>query len=315
MNCNGINVVNQFQCNDIKSWNNATNSIFCQMQYSTMHRDFFGQLDVQHLGPLRLVHLTSTAHRAERTVKQTRNDSEDSLLVAFQLNGTGKVEQHGRQAVISNLAFSMFETGRPYFLSFDAPFEHLVIHVPRYAIDRRVPGISRLTARSISGRKGEGALFASFMLGLVRESMNIDATNAERFAEIGMDLLAAALSDHPRYGSSSQLFRLKARLLNNMRDGAVDIACIAAKEGLSLRTAQRLFHAEGTSPTAWLMIERLRRAAADLKASSTPITQIAFSCGFNNLSHFDRAFHRQFGHSPRDYRNIHCLDSDRSISR
>ena len=290
-------------CKDIESWTDATSNTFCPMQYAMTDRNFFGELDVRHAGAIRLVHIVSTAQQVERTAKFARNDSAESILVAFQQSGVGKVEQDGRQAVLTDMSFSLFETGRPYRFRFDGPFEHLVIYVPRRALNRRVATISHLTARPIDGRKGEGAMLVAFLLELARAAQDIDSANAERFAEIGIDLLATALSGLSSNGPSTQLFRLKTQLLNNIRCNSVDLAEVAAAVGISLRTAQRLFQAEGTTPLAWLMEERLKRAASDLAASATSVTQIAFAWGFNDVTHFCRAFRAHFGQSPRDYRN------------
>lgn len=47
---------------------------------------------------------------------------------------------------------------------------------------------------------------------------------------------------------------------------------------------------------------RLRRAAELLRESDQRVTEICFSCGYRNLSHFLRSFKRQYGASPRKFR-------------
>ena len=37
-------------------------------------------------------------------------------------------------------------------------------------------------------------------------------------------------------------------------------------------------------------------------AAGTPITEVCYSCGFQNYSTFSRAYKKSFGESPRDYR-------------
>ncbi len=292
-------------CADLESWTDVTSHAFCPMQYTTAERDFFGEIDVRYSGAIRLARLRSTKQRVERTARLARNDSAESVLVAFQRSGVGIVEQDGRQAVLSGMSFSLFDTGRPYRLCFDGQFEHLVIQVPRCSLDRRVPNVSRLTARPFDGRNGEGAMLTAFLLELAQVAEDLESPNVERIAEIGIDLLASALSDRSGTGPSCQLFRLKTRLLNRIRDNSVDLAEVAAAEGLSLRTAQRLFQAEQATPMTWLMAERLKRAASELAATTTSVTQVAFAWGFSDITHFDRVFRRHFGQSPRDYRNSH----------
>lgn len=48
---------------------------------------------------------------------------------------------------------------------------------------------------------------------------------------------------------------------------------------------------------------RLRKAAVLLAQGDEKIIDIAFSCGFNNVSYFNRVFQRTFGITPTEYRN------------
>ena len=65
------------------------------------------------------------------------------------------------------------------------------------------------------------------------------------------------------------------------------------------RTLQKY---KGFSPTAFINSLRLQNVARLLVSSSSSITEIAFECGFNNLSHFNNVFRSVYGVSPRDYR-------------
>jgi len=56
------------------------------------------------------------------------------------------------------------------------------------------------------------------------------------------------------------------------------------------------------SPGKWLLNKRLEYSALLLKNSDSSITQIVFECGFEDLSHFSRAFKEKFGVSPLNFR-------------
>jgi len=58
----------------------------------------------------------------------------------------------------------------------------------------------------------------------------------------------------------------------------------------------------GTSPGRWLLERRLERAAHLLRSTAMSITEIVFECGFENASHFCRAFKKKFGQSPSLFR-------------
>lgn len=58
----------------------------------------------------------------------------------------------------------------------------------------------------------------------------------------------------------------------------------------------------GSNPGKWLLTKRLHYSASLLMQDQLNITQIAFESGFENASHFSRAFKQEFGKSPIEYR-------------
>jgi len=58
----------------------------------------------------------------------------------------------------------------------------------------------------------------------------------------------------------------------------------------------------GTSPAAYMRAQKLEKAKALLRATQLPINQIAFDCGFESPTSFNRAFKKAFNQSPSDYR-------------
>lgn len=58
----------------------------------------------------------------------------------------------------------------------------------------------------------------------------------------------------------------------------------------------------GKTPFEYLNDYRIERASRKLLNSDLPITQIAFSCGFNDLSYFIKTFKKIKGCSPKIYR-------------
>jgi AraC-like DNA-binding protein len=56
------------------------------------------------------------------------------------------------------------------------------------------------------------------------------------------------------------------------------------------------------SPGKWLLHKRLEYSAVLLKNPALNVSQVALDCGFEDLSHFSRAFKEKFGISPANYR-------------
>jgi YesN/AraC family two-component response regulator len=60
----------------------------------------------------------------------------------------------------------------------------------------------------------------------------------------------------------------------------------------------------GTPPFEYINRVRVQKACTLLKRSDMPVIEIAFAVGYNNLSFFNRYFHKLNGISPREYRKF-----------
>jgi AraC-like DNA-binding protein len=71
----------------------------------------------------------------------------------------------------------------------------------------------------------------------------------------------------------------------------------------SLSSFKREFRKHyGTSPGRWLHERRLERSASLLQTTGLSVTEVMLECGFEELSHFSRAFKERFGRAPSAYR-------------
>lgn len=78
---------------------------------------------------------------------------------------------------------------------------------------------------------------------------------------------------------------------------------MAAALGISRRQLERLFLKKvNCSPALVYRRVRLERAKLLLRQSGTPLIEIAMAVGFENASHFARAFQLVYGHSPSVWR-------------
>jgi len=78
---------------------------------------------------------------------------------------------------------------------------------------------------------------------------------------------------------------------------------LATISNMSLRAFERRFLATfHLTPQRFLRKLRLRIASRALVYTNDSLSKIALSAGFADQSHFSREFRRQFGRTPRDYR-------------
>jgi AraC-like DNA-binding protein len=78
---------------------------------------------------------------------------------------------------------------------------------------------------------------------------------------------------------------------------------LASMSKMSLRAFERRFRAAfHLTPQRFLRKLRLRIASRALVSTDESLSTIASTCGFADQSHFSREFRRQFGRTPRQYR-------------
>lgn len=100
--------------------------------------------------------------------------------------------------------------------------------------------------------------------------------------ELGLDTLAAEMREDPQRRFD---YAFESRAMN-----------------LSESQLRRRFRARfGRSPHAYLLDQRMHRAAERLRDSEATISEVARHFGFNDLSHFHRLFRGRFGLSPSAY--------------
>ncbi|HEX4246826.1 MAG TPA: helix-turn-helix domain-containing protein [Pseudonocardia sp.] len=84
------------------------------------------------------------------------------------------------------------------------------------------------------------------------------------------------------------------------------MATLAAALHTSVSTLHRAFADEPYTISEWIWAQRLDGVRADLcnpALRARTLTDLAFSWGFVDASHFSRAFKARFGCSPRELRN------------
>jgi AraC-like DNA-binding protein len=93
----------------------------------------------------------------------------------------------------------------------------------------------------------------------------------------------------------------------NLHDPALSPDFVAAQFGISTRTLHLRFEKLEQTFGRWLLDARLDASSNALRnprQHASSISQIAYSCGFNDLSHFNKAFRTRFGASPSEWRAL-----------
>jgi AraC-like DNA-binding protein len=124
----------------------------------------------------------------------------------------------------------------------------------------------------------------------------------ELIASIIVSPTNAVLSSYLRMVASSDAPSIPAIMNANCRHN-LSLEEFAKLCSRSLSTFKRDFRRHyGTSPGRWLLEQRLECSARLLTTTSMNVTEVVFECGFEQSSHFSRAFKARFGRTPSEYR-------------
>ncbi|HYU13514.1 MAG TPA: helix-turn-helix transcriptional regulator [Stellaceae bacterium] len=106
--------------------------------------------------------------------------------------------------------------------------------------------------------------------------------------------------------SASRGYTLSRRILAKpLHRPGLSLGEVAGRLGISPRSVQALFEADGTTFSRFVLEERLLRAYRLLTgrlSAGRSVTAVAFEVGFNDLSYFNRTFRRRFGLTPSEAR-------------
>ncbi|MCS6974728.1 MAG: ATP-binding protein [Cyclobacteriaceae bacterium] len=94
----------------------------------------------------------------------------------------------------------------------------------------------------------------------------------------------------------------RQRVEENLNNPKLSVEWLADQLNLGREQCYRKMMAiTGLSPSAFIRKIRLQRAAQLLQAKWGPVSQVAYEVGYENLSHFSKAFKEEFGKLPSEY--------------
>ena len=296
-------------------WVDLICDVFVQLDCGSVQDGFFGHIADRPLGDVRLSEVVSTTQHVRRSRGTLARATDDCMLISLQTAGRGCIEQDGRQALLEPGDFALYDSTRCYDLRFEDHFTQLVFKAPRAMFLDRVAGAQAVTATRVEGSSGMGRVASRFFQAVAREAHTLLPHEIERVTHNLIDVMATAIGhslvDRPVSQSSTraaQLIRIKMYIESHLSDPHLDPQQVACANGISVRYLSKLFEDEGITVCRWIWTQRLEHIGKDLADpafSGRSISEIALRWGFNNLSHFSRAFRDHFGKCARTFRATH----------
>jgi AraC-like DNA-binding protein len=223
------------------------------------------------------------------------------------------VSQLGRTPTLGPGEGILMTNGEVGSITLGAQSRFTSFRIPRAVIAARVSDLDAAIARPIPADNVALKLLVNY-LGSARDMQALVNPELQQLAVTHVyDLLAMAIGptrDAEDIANGRGLRAARAQqILAEIRAGFADPAFsprkVATKTHLSVRYLQDLLQETGSSFTARVTELRLQKARAMLASprhNRLKVSEIAYACGFNEVSHFNRSFRARFGASPTAYR-------------
>jgi AraC-like DNA-binding protein len=207
-------------------------------------------------------------------------------------------------------------TGINAALKLTTPFRLLYINAPRVALDHRLLAPLSLKVGRFGGERGLGHVFSGLLRATAETLQDLTSEQLRPMELAVTEFLVANLAaeDSPAAiggagaARAAHLHRVCQTIETLLADPELGLERVAAEDGISPRSLQKLFASANQSFSTYLRSRRLERCRLDLSSpicASLSISEICFRWGFNGSAHFSRAFKERYGVSPREYRKTH----------
>lgn len=275
---------------------------------------FDAKIKLGTLGNLELILFKNSPMRISHTAAHASRTKSDHLFVCRQLLGGVLLEQETREIALEAGSVVLLDPLLPYSGKFLQDSKMLVVKVPRRELEVRLGKIRNMVARLIKPARAEDSLM-SVVLGMLppftnqTSSISDDLVGNHVLDLIAMSLAKGAEDARPRVSRSKAVLLLKIRAAvdANLSDPSLDPRAVADSVGVSVRYANQVLEEHNTSLARLILARRLARcrcALEDPAQANRTVSEIAYSWGFSDLTHFGRRFKRAYEILPREARAL-----------
>lgn len=299
---------------NLAKWREDVNSTFVPLQideYAGM--TFRGHMERTIVGDVSVFEIVATPHIVNRTAELIEKVEGRFYKLSLQLAGPAELRQDGRTVNLAPGDIAIYDTHRPYRLTYREKVRSMVIMFPHEAVDLPPDEVAQVTAVGFPYGEGLGRVINPFFIELGRNLDELSGPHASRLVHSALDLLVTMLSQELRRSregkndpARSLAREVREYILAHLSDPSMTPERIAHAHYISTRHLYTIFSSEGATISAWIRqrrLEYIRRDLADPVHADRPVSSIASRWGLVDAAHFSRAFKNEFGVSPGLYRS------------
>lgn len=244
---------------------------------------------------------------------QFRLMQQGRMILEMESRVGGRVEQSPE---LGNYSASLLNNGRKnkgyHIRPSNCDGQLLVISIPRVLLHQLVPNADVYLLRQLPGSVALFRFLGRYVNDLLSNRLPATPENVEALRDQLVELVAMIVTSgrpnlaHGRPGHLHALRNTWVRdfIGSHSDNPALSLEDVARGLSISSRSVQMALEAQGETFSRILLHVRLEKAKNMLHQSKTQklrISDIAYQCGFNDVSYFNRTFKVKAGMTPRDF--------------
>lgn len=250
--------------------------------------------------------------RNQRTSQTLAHDASDDIGMVVNLGGDHRITHGQRELILGEGEAVLLSLGEVWSSTHRPPGNLLALRVPRSRLAPLVTRVDDRYFRPIPAPTPALRLLVDYIkvvqLGDYAPGPDLLPVVVSHIHDL-MAVAAGATRDAQEAARdcglrAARLHAIKADIVRNL-DGDLNVGALANRNRCSPRFVQRLFEADGTTLTEYVLSQRLARAyrmLTDPRRAGDKISAIALDAGFGDISYFNRVFRRSYGETPSGVR-------------
>lgn len=273
-----------------------------------------GHVGAEIRAGIEMAHVAKDVQSVRRSEKHIRKSSSDNFFLIVQEEGSAFMKQHSTTRMMKPGDLILIDSAHTSEFTFFGKFSRqLSLHLPRTEM------IARFGKAATGGHYAQRTDYHAVAISaILAKAFHRDTNDTQTgfLKEALYGVVGAMLWEHGARENASEIEAEVSRAQTLERgmafvdrffvDSSVTTQTIADALGVTPRQLQRAFALAGTTPTDYLLKKRIEKACQMLterlrQREPTLVSSIAYACGFNDVSYFNRQFRRLFGCAPGQF--------------
>jgi AraC-like DNA-binding protein len=302
----------------LDAWREALSSVYGLWNLTTSGVEQFHAEVISHsAGQLQIVNCVCDPCGAIRKRTQPSREDRDILAIQVVVSGREHFTIDDNRKILGPGDVLIWNTTRPMAFEVTARLHKYSLLMPLARLRHWLPHSWYSIENTAPSGSPAARLLSSFVNSMLPENGSGILGDSDALTEAAIGIIVGALgsekiSTDPASLRDVQFLRVKRFINTHLDDPELSPTLIANANRISVRYLHWLFVPAGISVLQYVIRERLLRCRRELLnpvMAKRTITEIAYSWGFQNSTHFSRRFKGEFGVSPHELRSESDLAS------